>query len=75
VDTNNVAANQIQYRQVGSGEWKNVYDQRGSKDHSLQLKGLTPGQTYEYHILTRDGDVRSTGQFTASPNVVVPPNR
>jgi hypothetical protein len=35
----------------------------GSRDHSLQLTGLQPGQTYEWQILTRDGDVRTSGQF------------
>jgi hypothetical protein len=65
--TNNVAANQVKYRPVSGGNWKTAYDKQGSKNHSLQLSGLTAGQTYEYQILTRDGDVRTSGQFTASP--------
>jgi hypothetical protein len=65
--TNNVAANQVRYRPVSGGSYKNAFDKEGSKNHSLQLTGLTPGQTYEYQILTRDGDVRTSGQFTASP--------
>jgi len=31
--------------------------------HSLQLTGLQRGKTYEWQILTRDGDVRQQGQF------------
>ena len=27
------------------------------------MRGLTPNTTYEYQILTRDGDVRTSGQF------------
>jgi hypothetical protein len=65
--TNNVASNQVQYRPTSGGSWKNAYDKQGSKNHSLQLTGLTPSQTYEYKILTRDGDVRTSGQFTATP--------
>jgi hypothetical protein len=64
--TNNVAANQVQYRPTTGGNWKNAYDRQGSRDHSLQLTGLQPGQTYEYKILTRDGDTRTSGQFTAT---------
>lgn len=61
--TDKVAANHVKYRVAGSGNWQSVFHPGGSKDHSLQLTGLQPGQTYEWQILTRDGDVRTSGQF------------
>lgn len=61
--TDKVAANHVKYRVAGSGNWQSAYHPGGSKDHSLQLTGLQPGQTYEWQILTRDGDIRTSGQF------------
>jgi Fibronectin type III domain/Repeat of unknown function (DUF5648) len=61
--TDRVAANHVKYRVAGSGNWQSAYHAGGSKDHSLQLTSLQPGQTYEWQILTRDGDVRTSGQF------------
>jgi hypothetical protein len=64
--TDHQGANHVQYRKAGSNEaWKSAYHQGGGTNHSLQLTGLQPGQTYEYQILTRDGDVRTSGQFQA----------
>jgi Purple acid Phosphatase, N-terminal domain/Repeat of unknown function (DUF5648) len=64
--TDHQGANHVQYRKAGSNEqWKSAYHTGGGTQHTLQLTGLTPGQTYEYQILTRDGDVRTTGQFQA----------
>src|SRR3954470_2563949 len=60
--TDRVAANQVKYRS-GKGEWKNAFKRQGSKDHYAKLTGLTPDSTVEYQILTRDGDVRKTGDF------------
>lgn len=61
--TNKVAANHVKYRVAGSGNWQSAYHPGGSTDHSLQLTNLQPGQTYEWQILTRDGDIRTSGQF------------
>jgi Fibronectin type III domain/Repeat of unknown function (DUF5648) len=61
--TDKVAANHVKYRVAGSGNWQSAYHPGGSKDHSLQLTNLQPGQTYEWQVLTRDGDVRTSGQF------------
>jgi len=64
--TDHQGANHVQYRKAGSNEsWKSAYHQGGGTSHTLQLTGLQPGQTYEYQILTRDGDVRTSGQFQA----------
>lgn len=61
--TDKNAANHVKYRVAGSGNWQSAFHAGGSRDHSLQLTGLQPGQTYEWQILTRDGDVRTSGQF------------
>jgi hypothetical protein len=61
--TSKTASNHVKYRVAGSGNWQNAYNAGGSTDHSLQLTGLQPGQTYEWQILTRDNDVRTSGQF------------
>ncbi len=62
--TNSAGANQVRYRVAGSnGAWKSAYHPGGGTSHSLQLTGLEPGKTYEWQILTRDGDLRTAGQF------------
>lgn len=64
--TDKNAANHVKYRS-GGGAWKSAYTGGGTTNHSAQLSGLQPGQTVEYQILTRDGDVRTSGSFqTAS---------
>jgi hypothetical protein len=64
--TDRQGANHVQYRKAGSNDpWKSAYHSGGGTTHTLQLTGLTPGQTYEYQILTQDGDVRTSGQFQA----------
>jgi hypothetical protein len=62
--TSATASNHVKYR-VGGGAWKSAYQPGGSTNHSLQLTGLQPGQMVEWQILTRDGDVRTSGQFQA----------
>jgi hypothetical protein len=47
-------------------EWQSAYHQGGGTNHSVQLTGLQPGRTYEWQILTRDGDLRTSGQFQTS---------
>lgn len=62
--TNSAAANHVRYRVAGSNSgWKSAYAPGGGTNHSLQLTGLEPGKTYEWQMLTRDGDVRTSGQF------------
>ncbi len=61
--TNKAGANHVKYREAGTGNWQSAYHAGGGTDHSLQLTGLQPGKSYEYQILTRDGDVRTSGQF------------
>ncbi|HET9184376.1 MAG TPA: fibronectin type III domain-containing protein [Candidatus Angelobacter sp.] len=64
--TNKAAANHVKYRAAGSGNWQSAYHAGGSTNHSLQLTGLQPGKTYQWQILTRDGDVRTSGQFRSA---------
>ncbi|HSK42414.1 MAG TPA: fibronectin type III domain-containing protein [Candidatus Binatia bacterium] len=65
--TNSAGANHVRYRVAGSNSaWKSVYAAGGGTSHSLQLTGLEPGKTYEWQILTRDGDLRTAGQFQSA---------
>ncbi|HLK53816.1 MAG TPA: fibronectin type III domain-containing protein [Candidatus Angelobacter sp.] len=62
--TNSAGANHVQYRIAGSrDQWQSAYHQGGGTHHFLELSGLEPGRTYEWEILTRDGDVRQKGTF------------
>jgi hypothetical protein len=62
--TSSAGANHVRYRVAGSnGGWRDAYHQGGGTNHSLQLTGLEPNRTYEWQILTRDGDLRTAGQF------------
>lgn len=62
--TNFSGANHVRYRVAGSNDqWQSAYQQGGGTNHSLQLTGLQPGRTYDWQILTRDGDLRTSGQF------------
>jgi hypothetical protein len=65
--TNSAGANHVRYRVAGSNSaWKSAYAAGGATSHSLQLTGLEPGKTYEWQILTRDGDLRTAGQFQSA---------
>jgi len=65
--TNAAGANHVRYRVAGSNSaWKSAYASGGGTSHSLQLAGLEPGKTYEWQILTRDGDLRTAGQFQSA---------
>jgi Repeat of unknown function (DUF5648)/Purple acid Phosphatase, N-terminal domain len=65
--TNSAGANHVRYRVAGSNSpWKSAYNPGGGTNHSLQLTGLEPGKTYEWQILTRDGDLRTAGQFQSA---------
>jgi hypothetical protein len=71
--TNAAGANHVRYRVAGSnGEWKSAYHPGGGTSHSLQLTGLEPGKTYEWQILTRDGDLRTAGQFQTPTSGTAP---
>jgi Fibronectin type III domain len=62
--TSSAGANHVRYRVAGSNQpWQSAYHQGGGTHHSLQLTGLEPGRTYEWEILTRDGDLRKAGRF------------
>lgn len=62
--TNSSGANHVRYRVAGSNDqWQSAYQQGGGTNHSVQLTGLQPGRTYEWQILTRDDDLRTSGQF------------
>ena len=63
--TNSEGANNVRYRIVGgdNDDWRSAYQQGGGTQHSVQLTGLQPGRMYEWQILTRDGDLRTSGQF------------
>jgi len=65
--TNSAGANHVRYRVAGSNSaWKSAYAAGGGTNHSLQLTGLEPGKNYEWQILTRDGDLRTAGQFQSA---------
>jgi hypothetical protein len=65
--TNSPGANHVRYRVAGSNSgWKSAYHGGGGTSHSLQLTGLEPGKSYEWQILTRDGDLRTAGQFQSA---------
>lgn len=71
--TNSAGANHVRYRIAGSNEaWKSAYHPGGGTEHSLQLAGLQPGKTYEWQILTRDGDLRTAGQFQTPTSGTAP---
>ncbi|HEY2391577.1 MAG TPA: hypothetical protein VGK22_10425 [Candidatus Angelobacter sp.] len=62
--TNSDGANHVVYRVEGSNqEWQSAYHQGGGTHHFLRLDNLEPDRTYEWKILTRDGDVRKQGEF------------
>ena len=62
--TNADGANHVVYRVVGSDQqWQSAYHQGGGTHHFLRLDNLEPDRTYEWKILTRDGDVRKAGEF------------
>ena len=65
--TSSDAANRVRYRVAGSNSaWKTAYHPGGGTNHSMQLTGLEPGKTYEWQILTQDGDLRTAGQFQSA---------
>lgn len=62
--TDKPGANHVRYKVAGSNEqWKSAFHSGGGTSHTLELTGLQANKTYEWQILTRDGDVRQQGQF------------
>ena len=62
--TDKVSASSIKY---GTDQNNMSQEQKisgGSRDHNVTLTGLQPGTKYFYQILSRNGDVRKTGEFT-----------
>ncbi len=71
--TNSAGANHVRYRIAGSNDqWQSAYHAGGGTSHSLQMTGLQPGKTYEWQILTRDGDLRTAGQFQTPTSGTAP---
>ncbi|HEX7287548.1 MAG TPA: hypothetical protein VF532_15275 [Candidatus Angelobacter sp.] len=62
--TSATATNHVKYR-VEGGPWRSAYQPGGSTRHSLELTGLEPGRPVEWQIMTRDGDIRTSGHFRA----------
>src|SRR3954469_993454 len=62
--TDKVSASSIKY---GTSQNNMSQEQKisgGSRDHKVTLTGLQPGQKYYFEILSRNGQVRKTGEFT-----------
>jgi phosphodiesterase/alkaline phosphatase D-like protein len=62
--TDKVSASSIKY---GTSQNNMSQEQKisgGSRDHNVTLTGLQPGQKYYFEILSRNGQVRKTGEFT-----------
>src|ERR1043166_4885071 len=65
--TNSAGANHVRYRVAGSNQpWRSAYASGGGTNHSLQMTGREPSKRYEWQILTRDGDLRTAGQFQSA---------
>lgn len=63
-ETDKVAANDVRYGSAANNMNLRAYEAGGSRQHSVELKNLQPGQTYYFEILRRNGTIRQTGQFT-----------
>jgi len=62
--TDKVSASSIKY---GTSQNNMSQEQKisgGSRDHNVTLTGLQPGTKYYFEILSRNGQVRKTGEFT-----------
>src|SRR5215472_5245844 len=62
--TNAEGANLVRYRIADShDEWQSAYHRGGGTHLFLLLDNLESGRKYEWQILARDGDVRTSGEF------------
>ena len=62
--TDDVAASDVHYGTDANNPIQRAYERGGSRDHTVELTNLQPGQTYYFQIMRRDGSVRTTGQFS-----------
>jgi len=63
-ETDKVAANDVRYGTDPNNMNLRAYEAGGSRQHSVELSNLQPGQTYYFEIMRRNGSIRQTGQFT-----------
>lgn len=63
-ETDKVAANDVRYGTDANNMNLRAYEAGGSRQHSVELSNLQPGQTYYFEIMRRNGSIRKTGQFT-----------
>src|SRR4051794_28455401 len=62
--TDKVSASSIKYGTSQSNMSQEQKISGGSRDHDVTLTGLQPGTKYFFEILSRNGQVRKTGEFT-----------
>ena len=68
-ETDKVAANEVVYGNSPSNLNLKAYEPGGSRQHSIQLSNLQPGQTVYFEILRRNGSIREPGSFTLPGSV------
>jgi hypothetical protein len=61
--TNKNAATRVRYGTNQANPGKHAFMPGGSTQHSVQLTGLQPGQTYHYEIENKGGHDRFKGSF------------
>src|SRR4051812_31646055 len=62
--TDKVSASSIKYGTDQNNMSQEKKISGGSRDHNVTLTGLQPGTKYFYEIVSRNGTVRKTGEFT-----------
>src|SRR3954469_16682180 len=62
--TDKVSASSIKYGTDQNNMSQEKKISGGSRDHNVTLTGLQPGTNYFYEIVSRNGTVRKTGEFT-----------
>lgn len=61
--TDDRAATHVKYGTEPNNLGQSAYEPGGSRNHTVQLSGLQPGQTYYFQLMRQDGSVRTQGQF------------
>lgn len=69
--TNNVAATDVRYGLNPNNPEKRKSESQGSREHTVTLTDLTPGQNHYFYIYSRKGEVRAGGQFTTPAQAAV----